>query len=267
MTRKPFEGLPDVDVADLIKVICKIRQERYRFERHIALRTFSAWVFWPTNSRIIHHAKIVSAARVIRMVQEGDLPVEPSKKMECLANIVKEAMPLEPLADVLINPPLKDRFCLQAEESFGVTDIYQVIEFFLSCPIELRPSLNKAIYFMKRGGFRFGSSSATLRANWVLYVTSSPFIFVDFPAIDLQPDDIRVAEGIKLLGNESKLVRYFGGAKYVQEQLMGRLDPTTRRRFKFVEFPREIDARPVEIQPYSPRQIDIIKSYRAPKID
>ena len=149
---------------------------------------------------------------------------------------------------------------------FGVTDMYQVIQFFLSCPLELKPSLNKAIYFMERGGFPIGGSSATLRANWVRYIVSSPFIFVDFPAIDFQPDDVRhAAESIELLGNEDKLRRYFGMARFVQGEFLERLDVVTRKRFTFVDFPDGIDDCLVKLPRYQQNKIDIIKSYRAPR--
>jgi hypothetical protein len=266
MKLKPSD-LPTVDITDLIAVICKLRAERYKFERHVALRTFSAWMLWPMEPRIVDQAKIVSAGRVIRMILAGDLHIESTEKRKCLANIVNEAMPLESLSEILMDPPLKTRFCVAAEESFGTADVYQMIGFFLSCPIELRPSLNKAIHFQEMGGFQLGASSATTRAAWVRYLIAGPFSFVEFPAIDFQPDDPRrTTESINLLRDVNKLKGYFGAARYVQERLLERLDPATKNRFKFLEFPSEIDVQPVDITPYSAREIELIKAYRAPKV-
>jgi hypothetical protein len=222
-------------------------------------------MLWPTEPRIVYQASIVSAARVIRMIMTGELGTPNLKRTEYISKIHEQAMPIEHVATVLMNLPLENRFCVAVEEIFGTTDVYQVVEFFLTCPSELRPSLNKAIHFMKHGGFRLRCSPATLKTNWVKYVVSSPFAFVDFPTFDFQPDDLRhVAESIELLDDEEKLIRWFGQAKYVQEQLLDRFDQTTRSRFRFVEFPAGIDYRPIKLGTYTPEQIKIIKSYRAP---
>ena len=94
MKRRQFE-LPAINVTDLIGVLCKIRAERYPFERHIALRTFSAWVFWPTEPEVISQAQIVSAAQVIRMIRTDQLQLKQPDKARCVAKIASEAMPPE----------------------------------------------------------------------------------------------------------------------------------------------------------------------------
>jgi hypothetical protein len=90
------------------------------------------------------------------MILSGELGVEPAKKDEILSQIQKETMPPALLAEILINPPFRRRFRVDAEEAFRVTEVYEVIGFFLSCPTEPKPSLNKAIYFMKKGDFQLG---------------------------------------------------------------------------------------------------------------
>src|SRR5205807_9875555 len=154
--------------------------------------------------------------------------------------------------------------CVAVEKIYGTADVYMAVEFFLTCPRELRPSLNKAIHFLENGGFNLGGSAASLKNNWVKYLVSSPFAFVEFPALDFQPDDLRhVPESIELLKDEDKLRRWFGQARCVQEQLVQRLDRTTRERFRFTEFPTEIASCPIKLSTYTPEQIQIIKSYRA----
>ena len=95
---------------------------------------------------------------------------------------------------------------------------------------------------------------------------SSPFQFVDFPAIDFQPDTVgNFQEAIEFVSNTAEVLRYFESARHVQEQLIPRLDPATRNKFKFVDFPEGIDPRPIQINPFSTDKIELIKRYKAPK--
>jgi hypothetical protein len=110
-----------------------------------------------------------------------------------------------------------------------------------------------------------------LKDCWVQHANSAPFIFAEDCwsgcAIDLTPDDERQnTKAIKLLSDVTGLGRYFGAARYVQETLLQRLDVITRKRFPFVQFPAAVKASPIEIVPLSPKQLDIVKSYRAPVV-
>lgn len=264
MKYKPANLLP-IDVTDLIQVLCNLRAEHFEFERHVALRTFSAWISWPTEPEVINQAWIVSAGLVLRMILKNDLPLASSRKAHCVADLKERAMRSADLAETLTNAPLKDRFCVAIEEMFGPTDVAQAVEFLLRCPAELKPSLNKAIYFMKEGGFPLKCSPATLKTSWNKYLPSAPFKFVEFPDHRFQPDDTRYTdESVVLLNDETRLRRYFAEAKFVQEQLMDRLDNITLSRFTFVDFPAGIASAPIEIEPYPPQKIALIKSYRAP---
>ena len=266
---KPIQ-FPDIDLGDLMEVICNYRAETYKFERQIALRTFSAWVLWPNQLGIINQAKIVSAAPTIRMIRSDAFNLPGRERAQFVAAIMKNVIQPNLLSDVLINPPLNGRFCKAAEEAYGILDAVQIVRFFLSCPKELRPSLNKAIHFIKLGGYGLPHSPAVLKQCWVQYAVSAPFLFAeDFwsgCAIDLTPDDERHnSQATKLLSDVSGLRRYFGVARYVQETLLQRLDAITRNRFRFAQFPVSIKASPIEIASLSPDQLNIVKSYKAPK--
>jgi hypothetical protein len=266
---KPPIQFPEVNIGDLMEVICNHRQEAYKFERHIALRTFSAWVLWPNQLGVVSQAKIVSAALTIRMVR-SDESITGRERAGVIAAIMKNAVQPELLSDVLINPPLVGRFCQAAEKAYGLLDVGQILRFMLSCPKDLRPSLNKAIHFIELSGFGLPHSPAVLKQCWVQYAVSAPFMFAeDFwsgCSIDLTPDDERHnAKAMRLLSDVNGLRRYFGVARYIQEVLLQRLDEISRKRFRFVQFPASIKASPIEFGSLSPDQLNIVKSYKAPK--
>jgi hypothetical protein len=131
---------PNIDIGDLMEVICNYRKEKYQFERHIALRTFCAWVLWPNQLGIINHAQIVSAALTMRMIRRGSLLLAAHERTRVIAAIMKNAVHPERLSDVLIDPPIAGRFCQAAEEKLGLLDVAQIVRFLLSCPLQLRPS-------------------------------------------------------------------------------------------------------------------------------
>jgi hypothetical protein len=46
----------DIDVGQLMEVICGYRKERYRFERIVSLMTFSGWLRWPKDTEILRRS-------------------------------------------------------------------------------------------------------------------------------------------------------------------------------------------------------------------
>jgi hypothetical protein len=177
--------------------------------------------------------------------------------------------------------PLKENWSMAAE--YDVGDIIHIIEFFLNCPIEAKPSLLKALYFIDRGGFvpdvsglsegdRRGRSPTTLKTNWVRQRERGPFLWAaavskyDF-LFDISPEErssIRKIE--RFLSRPNAVHEYFGIARFCQERLYDRLDSRSKSHFRFIKFPATVASVEMELQGFNPAQMNLLRQYRAPKL-
>jgi hypothetical protein len=160
-----------------------------------------------------------------------------------------------------------------------------ITAFIVRCPLELKPSVNKAVFFIDEGGYSdaydivnykddrakpYKASHQTLRRGWISSATSSPFVVAAHrlnmtSIIELAPDyDDSIPQSRRLLGNTTKLRRFFGLARFIQEQLLKRLDKSSRKRFKFCQFPDNISPYEIKPHPFDSRQLGIIGGYEAP---
>jgi hypothetical protein len=279
-----------VDLPRLIEVICGFRKERYPFEKYVALLTFSVWLLIPKEDDCVRRAELISAASVILAINNGKLGVPSSKKHSVIDRIAKTMLPTLKVADALVN-----RFEIDSD---AVMDSNFIASFIFRCPKELNPSVNKALYFMKKNGFteelnRPGDdtpgtmSPATLKEGWSTCAASSPFAYVALlrKRLDVIPPDVEgdelltlpeimdleideedgVLEAGRILQDVPRLREFFGYARYIQDVLLDRLHESSIKKIPFVEFPDTIQPLVIEPRPFSPAQLKIIGGYHAPR--
>jgi hypothetical protein len=291
MSGKVKRDLEHVDIPRLMEVICGFRKERYPFERYVALMTFSVWLVIPKEEDCVRRAQLISAASVILTIENEKLELRSSKKRSVIEQIAKPLFQTVEVADALVN-----RFEINPD---AVIDATFITAFIFRCPKELNPSVNKALFYMKNGGVTEDLndagddtpaklSPATLKDRWGSCAASSPFAYaallrkstdaipsgsverdelLNLPTIiDLEIDEEDgVLEAGRILQDVSRLRRFFGTARYIQNILLERLHESSVQKIPFVEFPETIQPHVIEPRPFSPTQLKIIKSYRAPR--
>jgi hypothetical protein len=94
----------DVDIPDLIKVICDYRTERYPYERYVALPTFSMWLSAPKVPETVRLAATVFAARVILAIHRGEIEHSESLRQGAIDEVVKHAFSALDAAEVVAGP-------------------------------------------------------------------------------------------------------------------------------------------------------------------
>lgn len=244
------------------------RRERFAKERETALIGFVAWMCYPKNAKLIAAAQAIGAANYF-------LHSKDSKKVPRSNPHFSQSV----FASTLINYPLDAHLAELDLEFDDLQNITEIVNFFMICPDEHKPSLLKSIYFIDEGGFipsdirpeekrKYKRSAATLKNSWRKLAVASPFIWAagleDFKIIfDLSPaSPAMVKASNKLLSRRSALSDFFGNARFCQEHLLGRFSPRT---FKFIEFPSSVKSEPVQCEALDRAGIELIRSYRAPK--
>jgi hypothetical protein len=285
MTSQTAQSASDVDVGQLMEVICGFRKEVYPFEKYTALVTFSTWLRWHQHPDVVDIAGVVAAAHVILAIEDGEIKVPKGRRQIITDKIVEMEFTVLRAADALVTCCRLDSFEKASEQSAGwLSNVSQIVRFMIKCPAKQKPSLNKAFFFIDEGGFGddmtiysrgeerpYKVSPASLRSDWSNFAISGPFVLaaehLDMEAIlHLPPDSNEsIADATKLLSSPAKLRTYFGLARHVQELLLQRLDKTSRERFPFVKFPDAITTHVVEPQPLTADQMAIVDRYRAPK--
>src|SRR5262249_24832121 len=146
--------------------------------------------------------------------------------------------------------------------------------FIIRCPKELNPSVNKALFFVRSGGLTVDDhegndirlSPATLKDGWRACAASSPFLLTapEFKLRAIVDLDDGVLEAGRILQDVPRLRKYFGAVRCIQNILLERLRDSSIRDIPFVDFPDTIKPYVIEPRPFSPAQLEIIKSYKAP---
>jgi hypothetical protein len=264
-----------IDVADLIEVICGLRQEAYPYERYVSLLTFSAWLRWPSDPDIIKQARIVSMARIIVSLQYGKIKRSKNERQLTIEALSAHGFTLLDAAHVLVNPALTERFWSSYNRSMTLLfDVAMIANFFLRCGSETPSSLNKALFFIEEGGFEkdfeigyhgnikpYRFSQARVKRSWHFFSSAASFVLAAemLPlkeVLYLPPDsDLSVIHTGKLLRNGEKLIRYFSLAKSVHDALMQHLDHRSLGRITLVRFPEAIKASKAEVTPFDTDQL------------
>ena len=252
-----------INIADLIALLTDQRREVFAFEKHIALMTFATWLQYPNDQEVLQHAQVVAAAACY---------IDSGGKRNPLATI-------ENLSLALLASPLDKPFVAVSESSANLSGaITELVSFFLCCPPEGKPSLNKALFFVENGGFKYpdmeanaddARSVATLKIAWKDRASTGPFLWSMAitgmeELYETLPDEHKAFKRAeKMLRNSKKLIEFFGTCKFVQERLLSVVDPDSRRRFS-VKFPKRLSPEECDFIPFDDRQLAILGKYRAP---
>lgn len=256
------------EVTDCIRLLCGFRREQHSYERALAAIRFSTWALWPDESAVREQARIAGAANLIVFLS-GNKAKNASKRD--IESISKRELTPEVIAKTLRQPPFSDAFSnhikLQLE---NLALVGELVYFIAACPIELKPSLNKAVFYVESGGLGrdYKWSRASLRDFWVTWAVSAPFYVAqetsEVALIGLAPDrDNDLKQAVRAVDNVDGIREYFGCAKLVQRTLVSRLSDRSMKRFEFVRFPQELKEYG-EINPLTDEDIAIAARYRAP---
>lgn len=254
----------NINITDLIALLTGQRKEAFAFEKHIALMTFAAWLHYPNDQDVLRYAQAVAAAACY---------VHSGGKSNRHATVEK-------LSVALIAPPLSRPIGRVSDSSVTLsTAAMDIVSFFLRCPSEKKPSLNKAFFFIEQGGADYpderdgakdARSTATLKVAWKTYASASPFLWSSAAItkmdrlFEMLPDEYRAFKHAETMLRDSKmLIKYFGVSKYVQECLLSKIDATSRRRFD-VKFPKGLLSEECALRPFAKQELELLAKYRAP---
>ncbi|MCK1378551.1 hypothetical protein IVB33_10985 [Bradyrhizobium sp. 24] len=263
------------DPSDAIAVITGYRRQRFPLERELAFLGFVTWMLFPTKAQTVQTAQIIGAANYFLQL--------PKSRRATLAR-TNPYFAQDVFAKTLLKFPLGDTFRMEFESAFNeLANITELIEFFMICPIEQRPSLLKALHFIEQGGFvpddvketdrhAHTRSRSTLKVSWVNYAIAGPFIwsamqskyeFITRLSPDLKSTINRVD---KFLARKDEVMEFFELARFCQDRLIPRLDERSRARFRFLKFPPNVAAVDVGLSELDSAQAAILKDYRPPKL-
>jgi hypothetical protein len=262
------------DPADAIAVITGYRKQRFPLERELAFSGFITWMLFPTRPDFVSTALVVGAANYFLNSRQAK------------RNAIFRDNPYfsqEILARTLLSFPFGDALRMEFQAASNEIDnIFEIINFFMICPGERRPSLLKALYFIDAGGFiseevdkqerkNHKRSPATLKKSWVNNILTGPFIWAAISlerehVLRMSPDQPSTIRGLKkLLARNDDILDFFGAAKFCQDRLWTRLDARSKSRFRFIEFPPNVVACEMELVDFDAIQMAILQDYRAPK--
>jgi hypothetical protein len=284
MARATASNSQDVDIPDLIKVICDYRKERYQYERYVALLTFSMWLSAPKAPKTVRLAATVAAGRVILAIHRGEIEHSEALRQTAIDEVAKHAFSALDAAEAVADPSQPKRFSSAAKRALPcLGDAGVIVAFMLACPLKSKPSINKAWDFIKSGGFAnrrtigerrikgsYKPVEASLKISWSEFASSGPFALAaecssEQSILKLPPDaEVSIREASKLLQNIRQIREYFAHPAYIQKTLISRLDRISLRNITFVKIPDEIDPVVIEMHPFDDEQVNIVKEYRAP---
>jgi hypothetical protein len=262
---------PQIDVADLISLICLYRKETYAFERYLALLSFGLWVIEPIDPEFVRHGRTVGAAQIVMSLRRTMGQRDQSRR-----TFLEKEFSADATASALLSPPVIGPFAEELENrKFDLELAASVVETFLCAPTSRltskKPSLNKAIHFIANGGFgpSYKFAPATIKKQWIRYGVTAPFFLAEevsnINVVGYAPDTPDWLKSSKTILSKVALLRqFFGTAKTIQDTFSSKLDPKSRQRFHFTTFPTEVIPEPVEFPAFADDQLTLYRSYRAP---
>ncbi len=273
--------ISDNDLCSLIEIICNFRKESFPCEKLVALLTFITWLHWPEKPDVVQEGRLVAAALVVRAANQGRIKIAGLTAPSIVKSMGDNILTISKVADSLVQRKLELEFSIEFEGHLtAFNNVSKIVEFFVRCPEDRHPSLNKAMFFIDEGGFSAAeieeddfsaSSPATLKKNWSSFAAQSPFLFAAAwlkydSLVYLAPDDdSSIDDASVYLKNPVTMQKYFGVARRVQELLLTRLYAVSRRRFPFLTFPATIAPVRVKCSPLTPEQLEVLQKYRSPK--
>jgi hypothetical protein len=265
-----------INLTDIVQLVCGDRVENFPFERHIAIMTFSVWLWHRDQLTVVEYGKLIAAAKVITEINRKSRKRRGPERAQTARTIFETVATPERTAELLLQNPMMGSF--RDDMNFEVTEVTYggdeaaaVAMFLLRCPTGQKPSLNKAFFFLSEGGFGYKTSIATLKKYWAKFAPISPFVIGAktlnmTKMFNLPPDgETSFQDATKLLQNDGKLRDYFGVSRYVQEKILTVIGRQILKRIDFITFPRSIEPRTFEFEPLGSEQLQLLATYRAPK--
>jgi hypothetical protein len=271
MTRAPTTTR--INLTDLVQLVCGDRVENFPFERQIAIMTFSVWLWHRDQLPVVEYGKLIAAAKVITEINRGTRKRMGPERAQTARTIFEAVATPERTAELLLQNPMMGSFRddMNFEVTYGGEEAAAVAMFLLRCPSGLKPSLNKAFFFLSEGGYDYKTSIATLKKYWSKFAPISPFVIAAkklnmIKMFNLPPDgETSFQDATELLRNDEKLRDYFGVSRFVQEKILSVIGTQIHKRIDFITFPRSIEPRTFEFEPLRSEQLQLLAKYRAPK--
>ena len=262
-----------INLTDLLQLVCGDRVENFPFERHIAIMTFSVWLWHRDQLFVVEYGKLIAAAKVITEINRGARNRRGPERAQTARTIFEAVATPERTAELLLQNPMMGLFRddMNLQVTYGGEEAAAVAMFLLRCPTGQKPSLNKAFFFLSEGGFGYKISIATLKKYWAKFAPISPFVIGAqtlnmTKMFNLPPDGgTSFQDATKLLQNDEKLRHYFGVSRYVQEKLLSVIGKQIHKRIDFITFPRSIESFAFEFEPLRSEDLQLLATYRAPK--
>jgi hypothetical protein len=270
-----------IEVGELYDCLAGRRAERVAHERQISLLIFSSWLHCSLDPVTELDAQTTASALIVVALSKGILTPVHSVDQDISA-IVEKYMPPSIAAALIISKD-QDRigFSLEQESHLYEMNIAEAqASFLLQLPSEMKPSLNKAHFFLDSRGYDRPSvdkahdyydraSPTTSKQAWTRYSHISPFLLAArlCGLSDIQflpPDDLSSVEGCKQFSPE-KMQQLFGMAITIQKQLNRRLSRTGAKRLKFPKLPADIVGYQISLPRFTVAQLELVTKYRAPK--
>lgn len=223
---------------------------------------------WPDDEDVVLDAQTTAAANIfLRERERGSSPQLPlSFERLCQSIVCRE-----------IYGQYEDAF----EE---LTDITDIVGFFMHCPEERRPSLGKAYHFIDSGGFvptdadekdrrQMKRARSSLKAAWKAQARSGPLLWATYQFEDdpdlpyFSPDSVDYLEdAIAFVQNRDRLLAFFGVALFCQQKLSRLLEKQPlAAKVKFLTFPEIVRPIRPDIYTLDEDQLKILDKYAAPQ--
>jgi len=251
------------EITDLISVLSEIRPERFPFERIVSLFSFTAWLHNPKDDLAYETAAVLAGSAIFQS------NLKAFRDRASKARLVEEFL----THDVLTNTVLNLRFGYHEVAEDYLLPLAEIANFFLQCPSDVKPSINRAFHFITEGGpdDMESISKQTLNRVWKDFAQVCPFVvtaqylgLIDF--LYLVPDETDDLRNAHQLVSSGTVKSYFRDALAVQNLLLNRFDRETRGKYPWVIFPDGLEASEIDSESFTPfgkRQIKIIRNYKA----
>jgi hypothetical protein len=275
MMAKSKNALGPTGPEKLIAFLLTDQKEPYPFAKLVALLTLCTWMRWPDDQELIEDAQLTAAASIyLHAKEKGKAPAIP--------------LDLDRLARSVAMRQISGMYLEAFPERGNVVDL---ISFFMHCPEELKPSLNRAYDFIEKGGFisvdatkeelsSMKRARSTLKLAWKEQAIAGPLLCASQPILeedsfedddryflyDYAPDDPECFDDAqRFVQSRDDLLKFFGEALYCQQKLLRLLDPDASAKLHFPKFPKIVTPIDPGFTSFDEDQLAIARTYRAPQ--
>jgi hypothetical protein len=274
-----------VNMPDIFEVISENRPEMFPFERQIALMTLSVWLHCPHEPILVKYGQVKAAAKILSSIRNNTIKLPAATRKNVSHAIFAALFTEDLLPELLLKVPFTNNFEIEFWQRGKEIELVQrMSDFLITCPVSLKPSLNKAFFFISEGGFLGTASTSAMKKIWSRFACVSPFATAAtllqihyamggkrMPPVgnifDLAPDHESAINKVKFLTEAGEIFsEYFGVVRFVQETIISLIGGQVRNEMGFVTFPESIKTVSVDVDSFDDRQLQIIHQYRAPKL-